>query len=511
MHIWRNVLIALIANLSSFNVALAQGFEARDFCYFDTEHDARSGNVSPTAGAKKFREFLRALPKSEGGTHPLNTEENFAVIREYLDANWKLDPEAASRLASAINNGCYGYTKDTAEALLVFRKAEELGDQAAIAYFAVYTFAEARGNKRSEVKRELRKAITRLRETDAWNYRDSEIELLEALYLLVDLDQQLNKGRAQPEKVTQTCQRFSRSRDLWSRNGMAHVGLSNCYQYTAGWREDLTLSYAHWLAHLWSDGRQPSTYTFDLERRLGNSEQLEEAKKLAYLLTDRSWPNEKAAGNGGSFAQTPDPDDSQMTLVSSGSAFFISEFLLATNAHVVADARRIKVTAGGKEQVVELVVSDPDLDLAILRLDQPAEGQRACFSIEKASMSAPGTRIYAVGFPYSGLLSSDAKITEGVVSSKNGLGSDTKTFQISAALQPGNSGGPIFDGSGKLVGIAVSKLKFGQNVNFAIKPIYLQALLESVGAEARCQAEFAPIGDSPAGFETTLALVASYQ
>jgi S1-C subfamily serine protease len=158
-----------------------------------------------------------------------------------------------------------------------------------------------------------------------------------------------------------------------------------------------------------------------------------------------------------------------------------------------------------------VVVADPDLDLAILKIDQPFDGQLSCFSVQNAGASAVGARIFAAGFPYSGILSSDAKITEGVVSSKNGIGGDPKTFQISAAIQPGNSGGPVFDETGKLVGIAVSKLKFGQNVNFAIKPLYLRALMESVETNANCIAEFKSGAQSPSGFERTLALVENYQ
>lgn len=511
-YFWRNVFIALSVTFFVSHVAVAQDYEPTDACYYDADYTVgRSDRLSPDPAAKKFRDFLATLPSNNGGADALNRQENFPAIREYIDENWERDFVSAGMRAFAISLGCYGYSPDAAAGQIADQKAVELGSPSSIAYRAVRTFSESDGKNRSTVKRELREAITQLQRMPAWAYLNSEIEALEGFYLLVDLNPQLMRGRARPEKITETCQRFARARDLWSRNGFAHFGLSNCYRYTAGWRQDLTMAYAHRLAYEWIFRAQSDTNTFDLERQLADVDKVAEAQELAYRLTDRTWPNEKAAGNGGSSAQTPDPADSQMTLASSGSAFFISEFLLATNAHVVADARLIKVVKGGKEQVAELVVTDPDLDLAILKLDEPLKGPWACFSIEKAGMSPPGTRIYAVGFPYSGLLSSDAKITEGVVSSNNGLGGDTKTFQISAALQPGNSGGPVFDASGKLVGIAVSKLKFGQNVNFAIKPIYLQALLESVGAEARCQSEFSPIGDSPAGFETTLALVANYQ
>ena len=93
------------------------------------------------------------------------------------------------------------------------------------------------------------------------------------------------------------------------------------------------------------------------------------------------------------------------------------------------------------------------------------------------------------GYPLSGLLSYDLIVTSGQVNSLAGLANDPNLLQISAPLQPGNSGGPIIDRSGGIVGVVVSKLNaarlakitgdLAQNVNFAIKPEIIRLFLDA--------------------------------
>jgi serine protease Do len=90
-----------------------------------------------------------------------------------------------------------------------------------------------------------------------------------------------------------------------------------------------------------------------------------------------------------------------------------------------------------------------------------------------------GESIFVYGFPLTGLLSSSGNFTVGTITSIAGLGDDSRIMQISAPVQPGNSGGPLLDRSGNVVGIIVSKLNalrlaqvtqdMAQNINFAIK------------------------------------------
>jgi uncharacterized protein len=103
----------------------------------------------------------------------------------------------------------------------------------------------------------------------------------------------------------------------------------------------------------------------------------------------------------------------------------------------------------------------------------------------------PGDTIVALGYPLSGLLSSDANLSVGNVSALAGLHDDTRYLQISAPVQPGNSGGPLLDASGHLVGIVTAKLDamrlarftgdIPQNVNFALKAEVARTFLDSKG------------------------------
>jgi S1-C subfamily serine protease len=97
--------------------------------------------------------------------------------------------------------------------------------------------------------------------------------------------------------------------------------------------------------------------------------------------------------------------------------------------------------------------------------------------------------VVAIGFPYHGLLSSDFTVTTGIVSSLSGLLNDTRHLQISAAVQPGNSGGPLLDTSGEIVGMVVGKLNvlgiarqtgsIPENINFAIKTGAIRDFLDN--------------------------------
>jgi len=100
-----------------------------------------------------------------------------------------------------------------------------------------------------------------------------------------------------------------------------------------------------------------------------------------------------------------------------------------------------------------------------------------------------GDDIVSVGYPLRGILADEANITSGVVSALAGLGNDSRYIQITSPVQPGNSGGPLLDRSGLLVGVVIAKLDalrmvkisgdIPQNVNFAIRGSIVQAFLEA--------------------------------
>ena len=161
---------------------------------------------------------------------------------------------------------------------------------------------------------------------------------------------------------------------------------------------------------------------------------------------------------------------------SSGTGFFVSnDGHIVTNNHVIEGCKAIDVTPVGSRATSAYVVSrDKTNDLAIIKTTMPP-------TVLPAIRSQPrlGESVYVFGFPLTGLLSTSGNFTTGTITAVSGLGDDTRFLQISAPVQPGNSGGPLIDKFGNVIGVIVSKLDalnvaavtkdIPQNVNFAIK------------------------------------------
>jgi S1-C subfamily serine protease len=169
------------------------------------------------------------------------------------------------------------------------------------------------------------------------------------------------------------------------------------------------------------------------------------------------------------------PEPAADTAVS-GTGFFVASNVLLTNNHVVKDCQNtIKVRYPDKEPYTATISGqDPSNDLALLHTEMPSHSI-ASFHLQPRL----GEGVAAYGFPYAGVLSSSGNFTLGNVTSLSGMGDDTRFLQISAPIQPGNSGGPLVDMSGSVVGVVVSQLNalavmqvansVPQNVNFAIQ------------------------------------------
>jgi len=158
-------------------------------------------------------------------------------------------------------------------------------------------------------------------------------------------------------------------------------------------------------------------------------------------------------------------EDSAGRRVGLGTGFFVRPDLVATALHVVRGATRVNarvVTDGRPTSVQGLVALDPGEDLALLRVD--TVGSPLALGHERDV--AVGDEIYVVGNPF-GL---EGSISVGIVSGIRTLDSKTR-LQVTAPMSPGNSGGPIVDSKGRVVGIAVSQVAAGQNVNFAIPSV----------------------------------------
>ena len=175
-----------------------------------------------------------------------------------------------------------------------------------------------------------------------------------------------------------------------------------------------------------------------------------------------------------------------------GTGFWINSEFVVTNSHVVKGASVIKVFVANEALLAELVSNDQKNDLAILKVRTPQPNARPV-TLTRTSQPRLGERVYAIGFPLSSILGNNPTISEGLVSKLTGVDDDPSVFQLSAAIQPGSSGSPVFDTEGNVIGIISSTLKadsilnsggsIPQNVNFAIRVTYLMSLINSLGVK----------------------------
>ncbi|MBR1124511.1 trypsin-like peptidase domain-containing protein [Bradyrhizobium lablabi] len=190
-------------------------------------------------------------------------------------------------------------------------------------------------------------------------------------------------------------------------------------------------------------------------------------------------------------ADTPDAAGSgkPKTYGKTGTGFAISaNGHVVTNHHVVDGCTGdIKGNLTGEAPInLRLVSGDETNDLALLQA--PAGSFKEFAKIRERSIRS-GDSVVAIGFPYHGLLTSDFTVTTGIVSSLSGLFNNTRFLQISAAVQPGNSGGPLLDTNGQVVGMVAAKINalkiaratgdIPENINFAIKTGAIRDFLDN--------------------------------
>lgn len=182
------------------------------------------------------------------------------------------------------------------------------------------------------------------------------------------------------------------------------------------------------------------------------------------------------AGPGLSGLLLP-PDPASLTpperIEASGTGFYVGRNLLVTASHVVAGCRSVALADGTP---LDLLASDGERDIAVLASDRPAESWLA---LSRDGRGRLGQRLHAIGYPYYNIAGTSLHLTSGNVSSLADVNDDTRFFSFSAPVQPGNSGGPILDANGTVIGVVVSRLSehyiaeatgtLPQNINYGLK------------------------------------------
>jgi len=186
-----------------------------------------------------------------------------------------------------------------------------------------------------------------------------------------------------------------------------------------------------------------------------------------------------------------------VTGVTTGSGTYLhSHQVVITNYHVVKGERRVAIElSNGDKFVGNVLVANPQRDIALIRLDKPLD--LPSVQIESRGVEQQD-RVFALGYPYD----LPFTITEGTVSSPERIDREMKYIQTDAALNPGNSGGPLVNEAGQIIGMNTQVYRDAQNIGFALPVEYLVEEFEmfkedevSDGYNVRCPACSVLLGD----------------
>ena len=418
-----------------------------------------------------FAQYLLGAMYYNGQGLPQDYAEGVKWYRKAADQGHE---GAQLDLGVAYHNG-KGVPQDYTEAVKWIRKAADQGHATAeynlgIAYF--------NGNG-------VRKHYA---ESARWFRRAADQGHEEAQF---NLGLAYDNGDGMPQDYAEAARWYRKAAD--KGNASAQVNLGVMYQYGSGVLKNFVL--AHMWYNLASASQEARGETKELGRRnrdrieqIMTSQQMAQAQALA-----DEWQSKSHVPKGKvTWDDDKQPGFHPLKVASTGTGFFVSQQgHVLTNHHVIESCQRVRLrVAGQSSRDGTLVGRDSNNDLALLE-----SGSRPDAVAPLSSRKRPQLGQVAIifGFPLTGVLSSSGNLVTGTVSALSGLQDDSRLFQISAPVQPGNSGGPVMDASGAVIGVVVGKLDaravekaiadIPQNVNFAVKGALAVGFLDSNGVD----------------------------
>lgn len=265
----------------------------------------------------------------------------------------------------------------------------------------------------------------------------------------------------------------------WSDVHRARNAVGVFYEYGYGVEKDNVIAYA-WYNLGASGGYQKSKENLARIERSMKPEQVIEAQALS-----RSWKPglELTRENSGGQAKASVGGTSGR-LAGSGTGFYITtQGHLLTNNHVVDGCAEVRIPASSS--VAKVVVTDSVNDLAIL---QDGGKNKSYLTFNGSKSPSQGEEVYVFGYPLDGYLPSSGVVSNGILSALAGPGNNSSWIQISAPVQPGNSGGPVLNKVGNVIGVVVAKANalrlakvtgdIPQNINFAVSERTVKSFLD---------------------------------
>jgi S1-C subfamily serine protease len=210
------------------------------------------------------------------------------------------------------------------------------------------------------------------------------------------------------------------------------------------------------------------------------------------------------------------PDHTHLRAI--GSGFFVTkDGYLLTNHHVVQEARKIEVKYRGQTYQAKVAAEDETNDLAVLKVEG---ADFESLSISPKPSVDLGQEVFTIGFPNIQAQGVEPKYTDGKISSLKGMQDDPSEYQISVPVQPGNSGGPLCDVNGQVVGVIVARLNdlamleavgvVPQNVNYAVKVSHALRLLQNIKGLTPTPAQSSKPENAVKTVENAIAMVMIY-
>lgn len=275
-------------------------------------------------------------------------------------------------------------------------------------------------------------------------------------------------------------------------HALAQCNLGFYYSNGQGVLEDYVEAYA-WYVIAAMNGSEQAAKNKDICKKQLHSVQIaagqERAKELMAMIDRKK-----------QVAELGEDDVPAADIAPSGfgSGLLVDGGYVLTCWHVVNGGDKISISCGDKDYAATVVRKDPANDIAVLRVVDAPAGVPLSLADFKL-----GANVFTMGFPHPDLQGSDVKFTTGSISGLTGPGNTPVYYQISVPLQSGNSGGPLFDEQGNLVGMVAAKLDslvtlaatgdLPQNVNYAIKADYLKPLLKTVDGISIQPAQTKPV------------------
>jgi S1-C subfamily serine protease len=258
------------------------------------------------------------------------------------------------------------------------------------------------------------------------------------------------------------------------------------------------------LAHMWFNlsalqGNKDAVFNRDVQEKRMSPSQIERAQQLARNWQPKSSTERiRVAESSPSQPITPrqqpsnpQPPKSKDGAIATGTGFlFGSQDYIITNYHVVKGTSAVKVKFTNNEMIDATVVArDTQNDVAVLKLTKSPSFQSREMKLGDSSMVRMGDKVFTIGYPHISTMGLNPKYTEGVISAVTGSIDNPTVFQIQVPMQPGNSGGPLFNEKGEVIGLTTSSLSLlaiesmgaiPQNVNYAVKSNFVRNTISTI-------------------------------